>query len=263
MDSPLPISVAMITGADAGRIGRALESVRGWTAEQIVVVNDDVKDGTDQIAEKLGAKVFREPWKEHIAQKNSAAAKASQPWILGLDSDEEVSEKLRNSITRFMLSVQVDAPVAFRMARCSLFLGRWVRHGDWYPDWQTRLWKTGKARWGGVDPHDRLEVEGRVGTLHGDLLHYSNPSISSYVSKINYFSDLYLESRLKKGARWSPGEAAFRGFWRFFRAYFIRLGFLDGYPGFYIAASTFYSTLVRHTRLYEHQLTRRSSPSKP
>ena len=88
MSAVLPISVAMISGPDAGRIGRALESVRGWTAEQIVVVNDDVADGTDRIAEKLGAKVFREPWKEHIAQKNSAAAKATQPWILGLDSDE-------------------------------------------------------------------------------------------------------------------------------------------------------------------------------
>lgn len=188
----------MISGADVDRIGRALESVRGWTAEQIVVVNNDVRDGTDKVAEKLGAKVFREPWKEHIAQKNSAATKAGQPWILGLDSDEEVSEGLRKSITRFMMSVQVDAPAAFRMARCSLFLGRWIRHGDWYPDWQTRLWKAGHAKWGGVDPHDRLEVEGRVGTLHGNLLHYSNPSISSYVSKINYFSDLYLESRLKK-----------------------------------------------------------------
>ena len=120
------------------------------------------------------------------------------------------------------------------MARCSLFLGHWVRHGDWYPDWQTRLWRAGKAKWGGTDPHDRLIVEGRVGTLSGDMLHYSNPSISRYVSKINYFSDLYLESRLKKRSRWLPAEATFRAFWRFFRAYVFRLGFLDGYPGFYI-----------------------------
>jgi hypothetical protein len=162
-----------------------------------------------------------------------------------------------------MLSVQVNAPDAFRMARCSLFLGHWVRHGDWYPDWQTRLWKAGKSQWGGIDPHDRLVVKGRVGTLNGDILHYSNPSISSYVSKINYFSDLYLESRLKKGSRWYPAEAAFRAFWRFFRAYFIRLGFLDGFPGFYIAASTFYSTLVRHTRLLEHNLTKKPLPPKP
>ena len=89
-------------------------------------------------------------------------------------------------------------PVALKMARCSIFLGHWVRHDDWYPDWQTRLWRAGKAKWCGTDPHDRLLVEAKVGTLSGDILHYSNPSISSYVSKINYFSDLYLESRLKK-----------------------------------------------------------------
>jgi hypothetical protein len=126
-----------------------------------------------------------------------------------------------------------------------------------------RLWRTEKARWGGTDPHDRLIVEGRIGRLNGDILHYSNPSISSYVSKINYFSDLYLDSRIKKGSRWSPTEAGFRAFWRFTRAYFIRLGFLDGYAGFYIAASTFYSTLVRHTRLLEHNLSKRPIPPKP
>ncbi|MDI9397584.1 MAG: glycosyltransferase family 2 protein [Candidatus Pacebacteria bacterium] len=263
MSAPLPISVCMISGPDADRIGRALESVRGWVSDIVVVVNDDVADGTDKIAEQYGARVFREPWKEHIAQKNSAAEKALQPWILGLDSDEEISAKLKNSIHRFFLSSKAEGPVALRMARCSLFLGHWIRHGDWYPDWQTRLWRAGSAKWGGTDPHDRLIVEGRVGTLSGDMLHYSNPSISCYVSKINYFSDLYLESRLKKRSRWLPAEATFRAFWRFFRAYVFRLGFLDGYPGFYIAASTFYSTLVRHTRLLEHKLSKKPLPPKP
>ncbi|NBT24294.1 glycosyltransferase, partial [bacterium] len=121
----------MISGPDAGRIGRALESVRGWVSDIVVVVNDDVVDGTDRIAEQHGARVFREPWKEHIAQKNSAAEKALQPWILGLDSDEEISSKLKESLHRFFLSPKADGPVALRMPRCSLFLGRWVRHGDW------------------------------------------------------------------------------------------------------------------------------------
>jgi len=96
--SKLPISVCMIAGAEAGRIGRALESVAGWTSEIIVVLNDDVSDGTDRIAEAHGAKVFRERWRGHIAQKNSAATKAAQPWLLGLDEDEAVSEALRDEI---------------------------------------------------------------------------------------------------------------------------------------------------------------------
>ena len=94
----------MISGPDAGRIGRALKSVQGWVAETVVVVNNDVTDGTDKIASQHGARVFRETWKEHIAQKNSAAEKALQPWILGLDSDEEISSKLKSSIHRFFLS---------------------------------------------------------------------------------------------------------------------------------------------------------------
>lgn len=100
----------MISGPDADRIGRALESVRGWVSDIVVVVNDDVADGTDKIAEQYGARVFREPWKEHIAQKNSAAEKALQPWILGLDSDEEISAKLKNSIHRFFFHRKRRAP---------------------------------------------------------------------------------------------------------------------------------------------------------
>ena len=97
-----------------------------------------------------------------------------------------------------------------------------------------------------------------IGRLRNDLLHYSNPNISSYVSKINYFADLHLQHQLAVGARWSAPEAVFRAGWRFVRAYFLRRGFLDGYPGFFIAASTAYSTLVRHSRLFEH-----GQPAKP
>jgi hypothetical protein len=98
----------------------------------------------------------------------------------------------------------------------------------------------------------RRRGAGESTTLPGDLLHYTNPNISSYVDKINYFADLYLQRQLAEKARWSAPAAVFRAAWRFVRAYFFRLGFLDGYPGFFIAASTAYSTLVRHSRLFEH-----------
>jgi hypothetical protein len=103
-----------------------------------------------------------------------------------------------------------------------------------------------------------VELRGPSTRLSGDLLHYSNPDISSYVRKINYFADLYLQRQLADKARWSATAAIFRMKWRFFRAYFLRLGFLDGYPGFFIAVSTAYSTLVRHSRLFEH-----SQPGPP
>ncbi len=258
-DSRLPISVCLISGAEASRIRRALASVAGWTSEIIVVLNDDVNDGTAEIAAEFGAKVFREPWKGHIAQKNSAADKANQPWVLGLDADEEISPDLRAEIQNALATSGDHA--AFCFPRCTFFCGRWIRHGDWYPDRQTRLWRRGQARWGGEDPHDKLLVSGRVGRLRGEMLHFSNPTIASYITKINYFSDIYLRQQLAERRCWSAASAVIRSAWRFVRGYFIRLGFLDGYPGFFIAASTAYGTLVRHSRLYEHLHSQ--SPSCP
>jgi glycosyltransferase involved in cell wall biosynthesis len=246
----LPISVCMISGAEATRIGPALASVAGWTSEIIVVLNEEVSDGTDRIAEACGAKVIREAWKGHVAQKNSALAKATQPWILGLDADEAVSEELRDEIVS--LRDPFSHCAAYSVPRRTFYLGRWIRHGDWYPDRGTRLWQRGKGIWAGTDPHDCLRVDGATAKLRHDLLHYSNPDISSYVRKINYFADLYLQQQLAGKARWSAAGAISRAGWRFVRAYLIRLGFLDGYPGFFIAASTAYSTLVRHSRLFEH-----------
>jgi glycosyltransferase involved in cell wall biosynthesis len=256
-DSRLPISVCLISGAEAARIRRALASVAGWTSEIIVVLNEEANDGTAEIAAEFGAKVFREPWKGHIAQKNSAADKATQLWVLGLDADEEISPDLRAEIQQ-ALTAPGDS-VAFCFPRCTFFCGRWIRHGDWYPDRQTRLWRSGQARWGGEDPHDKLLVQGRIGTLRGEMLHFSNPTIASYITKINYFSDIYLRQQLAEKRRWSAASAVIRSAWRFIRGYIIRLGFLDGYPGFFIAASTAYGTLVRHSRLYEHLHSQSSS----
>ena len=252
----LPISVCVISGAEARRIGLALASVAEWTSEIIVVLNQEVSDGTDQIAASYGARVFRESWKGHIAQKNSALEKAAQPWILGLDADEAVSGELRDEI--LALPDSWSGRAAYSCPRRTFFMGRWIGHGDWYPDRCARLWQRGKARWTGIDPHDCLRVDGPTGKLRRDLLHYSNADISSYVRKINYFADLYLQRQLAEKARWSAPAAIFRAQWRFVRAYFLRLGFLDGYPGFFIAASTAYSTLVRHSRLFEQ-----SQPGPP
>jgi glycosyltransferase involved in cell wall biosynthesis len=138
----LPISVCMIAGNEAQRIRHALESVAGWTSEVIVLLNDDVSDGTDKIAGSFGAKVIREPWKGHIAQKNSAAQKAACDWILGLDADEAISPELSDEIQKLFSEPEKLQPfAAFRFPRLTFFCGRWIRHGDWYPDHQTRLWR--------------------------------------------------------------------------------------------------------------------------
>jgi glycosyltransferase involved in cell wall biosynthesis len=247
----LPISVCIISGAEAHRIGRCLESAAQWTSEIVVVLNSEVQDGTEAIAASFGAKIHRHPWQGFREQKNLALSYATLPWVLALDADEEVSGELRESIFRFFADSQQRFAAA-SFARKVWFLGRWITHGDWYPDHVLRLFQREKGKWAGSAEHCAVEVQGASTILAGDLLHYTNPDISSYVSKINYFADVYLQRQLAEKARWSAPVAVFRAAWRFVRAYFFRLGFLDGYPGFFIAASTAYSTLVRHSRLYEH-----------
>jgi len=254
MKNPLPISVCLIAGNEAHRIRRALESVAGWTGEIIVVLNDDVSDGTDKIAESFGAKVFREPWKGHIAQKNSAAVKASGEWLFGLDADEVVSPELRAEIQNlFSTRERLAAFTAFSLPRCSFYLGRWIRHGDWYPDRKIRLWRRGQARWGGTDPHDAIVAQGAVGRLKGDLLHYSMDNLNHHVRKTIAYSDIFAEQKLAGGRRVGALELWFRPWFRFVRGYFLRFGFLDGWQGYAIARMVAFETFLRYAKLREAQ----------
>ena len=242
----------MISGAEAHRIGRALKSVSDWAGEIVVVLNQEVNDGTEEIARQLGAVVFREPWKGHVAQKNSAAAKAREEWILGLDADEEVSPALRDEIEAALADGRPMEPfAAFSFPRRSWYCGRWIRHGDWYPDRKTRLWRRGRARWGGIDPHDKLEVEGQIGKLKAELHHYSNESIAGQITKITPYNANFARQHAAAGGPAGFFELAIRPFWRFVRAYVVRLGFLDGWQGFYIAALSSFSTLTRYALVRE------------
>ena len=250
----LPISVCVISGPEERRLGRMLESVAAWTREIILVLNDDVRDGTEEIARRYGAIVFREPWKGHIAQKNSAAAKATQPWLLGLDADEVVSPELRTEIKQTLAEpAKAEQFAAFGFPRLTFFCGRWIRHGDWYPDRGTRLWRRGLAEWGGVDPHDKLIVRGAVGWLRSDLLHYNAESIDRQLAKITAFSTDFVRQAQARQRPATWGDLAFRPGWRFLRSYFFRLGFLDGWQGYYIAWMTAFYTATRYAKVREAQ----------
>ena len=247
----LPISVCMISGAEDRRIGRALASVAEWTSEIVVVLNQEVSDGTEAAAASFGAKVFREPWRGFVAQKNSAAAKAGCSWILGLDADEVVSAPLRERISALFEAGRTPSEAAFRFPRCTFYCGRWIRHGDWYPDYVTRLWRKDAAEWTGVEPHAGLAVRGARGTLPAELLHYSNDSIDQQISKIAPYSADFVQHRRQNGLSAGVGDLTIRPAWRFFRAYVLRRGFLDGWPGFYIASLTAFSTLTRYVKVLE------------
>ena len=252
----------MISGPEATRIARSLESISGWISELVIVLNEDVRDDTESIAAKFGARVFREPWKGHIAQKNSAAAKTTQPWILGLDADEAVSPALRQQIQQlFEPGASPETYAAISFPRLSWFCGRWIRHGDWYPDRQVRLWQRGRAHWGGVDPHDKLLVEGAVKRLQADLHHFTGDSIDHQLSKTLRYTDGFVRHYLATGKETGCLDLLVRPPWRFLRAYFLRLGFLDGWPGYYLAWQNAFATAARYAKVRESRLRNKASAS--
>jgi glycosyltransferase involved in cell wall biosynthesis len=248
----------MISGAEAHRIGGALESVAGWTSEIVVVLNEDARDGTEEMCLRHGARVFREPWKGFIGQKNSVAAMATQPWLLNLDADEQVSPALQKEITRLLEGAAPPPPcAAYEFPRCTFFCGRWIRHGDWYPDRVRRLWRRGAAQWAGEEPHARLEVNGQVGRLRSDLLHFTAESIDRQVVKLGPYSDSFVREALAAGRGAGALTLALRPAWRFVRAYFLRLGFLDGWQGYYLAWLVAFSTVTRYAKVREARLASR------
>lgn len=247
----LPISVVIVAKNEARNLPRCLASVQGWVAEAVVALNDTTDD-SEAVAKKFGARVHHEPWRGFRDTKNAALARAALPWALALDADEEVSPELQKSLAIFFASGASERFAGARFPRRVWFLGRWITHGDWYPDWSLRLFRRDRARWGGdAFVHEKIACDGPVAALRGDLRHYSFPTLASHVAKINPFADLFLAQQKARGKSWSPAAAVFRPFWRFFRAYVLRRGFLDGFPGFYIAIATAFGAFVRYSRLYE------------
>jgi glycosyltransferase involved in cell wall biosynthesis len=252
MPDPLAISVCIVAKNESANLPRLLASVAGWAGEIVVVLNTTTDD-SEAIARSYGAHVVHQPWLGFRDTKNTALALCTQPWVLTLDADEEISPALKQDILSFFAG---DGPSRFagvRFPRKVWLINRWITHGDWYPDLSLRLFRRDAAKWGGdAHVHEKIEITGAVVTLKGDLHHYTMPSIYQYINKIPYFTDLSLKQQIEKGRSFSVASTLFRSSWRFFRAYILRRGFLDGYPGFIIAVLTAFSTFIRYTRLYEH-----------
>lgn len=250
---PLPISVAIVAKNEARNLPRCLASVQGWVREIVVVLNDTT-DASERIARDAGALVHHLPWRGYRDTKNAAVDLTTQPWVLSLDADEEVSPELRSAIGTFLARADAVGFIAARFPRKVWFIDRWITHGDWYPDYSLRLFRRERGRWGGdAIVHEKIVCDGPVATLRGDLHHYSFPTLSSHVAKINPFADLFVRQQQERGKPFTLAAALFRPAWRFFRGYVFRRGFLDGFPGFYIATATAFGTFVRYSRLYEEE----------
>jgi glycosyltransferase involved in cell wall biosynthesis len=251
--APLPLSVVIVARNEAHNLPRCLGSVQGWTAEMVVAINEST-DASVAVATAAGARVTTLPWAGFRDTKNAALALARESWALCLDADEEVSPELRAELAAFFARTDRDRFAGVRFPRQVWFIDRWIAHGDWYPDYSLRLVRRAAARWAGdAFVHEKVACDGPVLTLRGALRHHSFPTLASQVAKINGFADLYVRQQQAKGRRFSVGAALFRPLWRFFRGYVLKRGFLDGYPGFYIAWANAFGVLVRQSRLYEEE----------
>lgn len=251
----LPISVVIVARNEAHNLPRCLASVRDFAAEIVVALNDTT-DASESIARSFNARVHHLPWRGYRDTKNAALDLATHNWVLSLDADEEVSATLRSDLSAFFASGShppiADAYSGARFPRKVWFIDRWILHGDWYPDYSLRLFRRDHARWGGDEfVHEKIECPGPIAKLQGPLHHYSFPTLASHVAKINPFADLFVRQHQARRTRFFLPTAVFRPLWRFIRAYFLRRGFLDGFPGFYIAVATAFGAFVRYSRLYE------------
>jgi len=260
--APLPISVVIVARNEAHNLPRCLASVRGWVAEALVALNDTTDDSA-AVARAHGASVHELPWAGYRDTKNAALALASQPWALCLDADEEVSPALREAITAFFAEGRAAHCAGARFPRKVWFIDRWITHGDWYPDLSLRLVLRAKSRWcGDAFVHEKMSCDGPVATLRGDLHHYSFPTLASHVGKIAPFAALFVKQQQARRRRFSLLAALTRPAWRFVRAYVFRLGFLDGYPGFYIAWATAFAAFARYSSLYETERKKEPPPNR-
>lgn len=249
----IQISATIITYNEEKNITKCLKSL-DWV-DEIIVVDSVSTDQTKQIAESMNANVIEQTFLGHVEQKNLAVSHCSYDWIIALDADERVTEELKTSIFElFSTSKENELLNGYTVARKSYHLGRWILHGGWYPDRRIRIFNKNYGKWGGVNPHDCVEVEGKAGNLKGDLEHYVFESLEHNVKTNNFYSSISANILYQEKKKPSLFKLIFKPIGKFVECYCIKRGFLDGLPGFIIAVGASYSMFLKYAKLWEHYL---------
>ncbi len=242
------LSAVVITRNAARHLDACLRSVA--FADEIVVVDSGSSDATQQIAERWGARFISHEWEGFGRQKQFAVEQARNPWILALDADEWISDELASAIRRAM---HHPTGYAYAFARRNRFMGRWLRHGEGYPDYNLRLFHRDHARWSSDPVHEKLLTAATVERLPGDLMHESEDGLSRYLDKQNSYTTLQARMLLDAGKNASLGKLFLNPAVRFVKFYLLRLGFLDGLPGLVHISVGCYNTFIKYAKLREMQ----------
>ena len=246
MAERLPLSLVVITRDAADAIAACLASAD--FAAEALVVDSGSRDDTVEIAQARGARVLHREWQGFGPQKRYAVAQACHDWVLCLDADERVSPQLAASIAA-LFAAGTPAPPAYALARRNRFLGRWLAHGEGYPDWNVRLFDRRRARWTDDPVHEHVVADGPVGHLAGDLLHASAESIDDYIAKQNRYTTLQAQAMHARGERAGAARIALSPLARFLRFYVLKRGFLDGAPGFAHVAIGAFASFLKYVKL--------------
>lgn len=239
------LSVVVITKNEETNIDRCLRSV-SW-ADELIVVDSYSTDRTTDIAREHGAKVVDIDWQGYGPAKQRGVEASTGEWVLSLDADEEVSRELADEIRRLTPG---DGSVAgYEMPRRTQFLGRWILHCGWYPDYLLRLFRRDRGRFTDAVVHEHIEVDGAVCRLKGEILHYSYPTLEHYLTKFNRYTTIGAEEAFRQGRRGGVGALVLRPAAAFVKHYIVKRGFLDGTAGLVVSAMSSVAVFVKYAKL--------------
>ena len=241
------ISVVIITLNEERNIKRCLDSVQS-VADEILVLDSFSTDNTEEICKNYNLRFTKHKFDGHIQQKNRAMQLATYDWVLSLDADEALDDRLVQEIRRVKNNLSADG---YKFNRMTNYCGQWIRHSGWYPDTKLRLWNRNKGSWGGDNPHDKVIMNpgSSIEHLRGDMHHYSYYTIEEHLKQNDYFSTIGAQELYKKGKKSSFFKAIYKAVWMFIRNYFFKMGFLDGNYGFIICKLTASGSYAKYQKL--------------
>ena len=245
----MKISATIIVRNEEENIADVCETV-SW-ADEIVIVDSDSGDKTVEIGSRFTDKIFNREFKGYKDKHEYADAQTTGDWIFWIDADERVTPELRDALLALKNKADGELADGYEIARKTWYMGRWIKHSGWYPDYQMRLYRKDKSYWDGVAPHQTARVDGRVDKLDGEFLHFTKRSLSEHASVTDSYATLAAEHIASNGKKVGAFSIFSNAMAAFFRTYIFKQGFRDGVPGLIIAGFTAYGVFLKYAKVWE------------